>query len=342
MIEVAALSPDDEVAYDRFVGASDDSLFYHSTKYRLLLRDLLGAEDLTLKASDGGVVRGVLPLLGLEGPAGRVLNSLPYYGSNGGILASSPEAGLALAEAYDELAGDPRTAAATIIPNPFASTEHPAVATDLRDERYAHSTRLPAADDAIDSSARRNVRKAERSGIEVGRDHSALPQLHALHEDNIRAIGGRPKALRFFELVGERFAAGDEYDVWVARRGGEVVGALLLFYWNGVVEYFTPAIAHDARSDQPLAAILHEAMAHAGGAGMRLWNWGGTWLSQESLRRFKRKWGAEERVYAYRIRLNDRTLLTRTAAEILAWYPDFYVVPFAALQSTGGGPSSSS
>jgi Acetyltransferase (GNAT) domain len=340
VISVSTLEPEGEGAYDRFVRASEDSLFYHCSKYRRLLLDLLRADDFTLTASADGEVRGVLPLLGLDGPAGRVLNSLPYYGSNGGILANDPTAADALAGAYDTLTGASDVAAATMVPNPLASSGQPRVAADFEDERYAHFTLLPPA--GIDASARRNVRKALRAGIEVERDAGALEHLHALHEDNIRAIGGRPKELRFFRLVGERFVPGEEYDVWIARRGGEIVAALLLFYWNGVVEYFTPAIAHEARSDQPLAAILDEAMAHAGESGMRVWNWGGTWMSQETLRRFKRKWGAQEKVYAYRTRVNDRTLLDRTAAEILDWYPNFYVVPFAALRSEGDEPSDKS
>jgi Acetyltransferase (GNAT) domain len=343
VIVVEPLGPSDDEAYDAFVCASPDTLFYHSSAYRRLLRDLLGAADVTLVAHEEGELRGVLPLLAVDGPLGKVVNSLPYYGSNGGVVAASDAVAASLASAYGELTSSSEAAAATIIPNPFAAGPHPAVAHDLLDDRYAHFTPLQPARDAlvaqIDSSARRNVAKAIRAGVTVGIEHDQLARLHELHDANIRAIGGRPKSARFFEEVGRRFEPVRDYDVWVARVGGEVVAALLVFHWNGVVEYFTPAIAHEARSDQPLSAILLEAMATYGEQGMRLWNWGATWKSQESLRRFKRKWGARETVYSYRVRLNAPELLDWSAAEILAAYPDFYVVPFASLRTAGGEPS---
>jgi hypothetical protein len=346
VIVVEMLGADEENAYDAFVRASPDTLFYHSSAYRRLLRDLLAAADVTLVARDGSELRGVLPLLAIDGPAGRVLNSLPYYGSNGGIVAASPAAANALASAYDELASDATTAAATVVPNPLAKTSHPPIAHDLADERYAHFTPLPQGSEArealvaqIDSSARRNIAKAERGGIAVSIDHGQLERLHELHDEGIRAIGGRPKSLPFFQAVGERLAPSRDYDLWLARQGGEAVAALLVFYWNDVAEYYTPAIAHAARPHQPLAPILLEAMAASAERGIRLWNWGATWKSQESLRRFKRKWGAHETVYSYRTRLNVPDLLNWTPAEILASYPDFYVVPFSALRTAGGKPS---
>ena len=42
--------------------------------------------------------------------------------------------------------------------------------------------------------------------------------------------------------------------------------------------------------------------------GYAWWNWGGTWLTQEGVLRFKRKWGARERRYRYFVKLNDRSL----------------------------------
>jgi hypothetical protein len=343
LITVEEFVPELEDAYEEFVRGRRGTLFYHGTKFRRLLRALLGADERSLVALERRAVRGAVPLLSLDGAGGRVYNSLPYYGSNGGIVADSPEAHDALAAAYNELALSAGTLAATIVPNPFGPGSAEGVAATLSDERIAQFTPLPRGGDhraavlaAADASARRNVRKAERLGIEVTRDPGALGRLHEIHDANIRALGGLPKERRFFELVGELFESGPEYDVYVAGLEGETIGALLVFYWGGSVEYYTPAIMHEHRSDQPLAAILATALADAGARGFELWNWGGTWLGQESLHRFKRKWGARERRYVYATQLNDESILERTPSEILSAFPNFYVVPFAALRQPEG------
>jgi hypothetical protein len=342
LIVVETLDDSRAEEYEAFVRAQP-SLVYHGDAYRRLVRDLLDASEETLLAVEDGELRGVLPLLSREGPAGRVFNSLPYYGSNGGVIATTVDTSEALARAYLERATDAGTLSATIVPNPFAESPPITLVHNLTDARIAQFTPIPDGPDAllkaVEPSARRNVMKARRLGYRVERDASALPRLRELHHDNMRAMGGRPKDERFFDLVAERFRAGDEFDVWVARLDDDVAAALLVFYWDRFVEYYTPAIDHEHRSKQPLSLILFEAMLEAGRRGLETWNWGGTWLSQETLYRFKRKWGAHERPYRYLVQLNDREVLTWPPSAIIDAYPDFYVVPFSALEES---PSRSS
>jgi hypothetical protein len=341
MIEVEQLQgADDDAAWDEFLLGSAGALIYHSTRYRDLLLDELGCEAEYLVAREAGEICGVLPLM-WSGEREGIFNSLPFFGSHGGPVAASPEAEEALTEAWNQRAGGAGTLAATMVANPFLDHDPPEPGYDLIDERISQVTPIPpnAGEDQIlkliDSSARRNVRKAERLGVEVAIDHGALPELHRLHRENMEAIGGVAKDEGFFEAVPRHLRPGEEFDLWVARLGGEVVSALLLLHFNEVTEYFTPATAHEHRSDQPLAAILVRAMSAAAQRGQRLWNWGGTWGTQDGVYRFKRKWGAEEGRYRYFIRLNDRGLLQASPAQLRERFPHFYVVPFSALQPTG-------
>ena len=325
VVEAGARQPD---AWDAYLRRHDSSLVYGSSGFRALLGELLGCRDRSLAAVEGGDVRGVLPLLERDG----VLNSLPYYGSNGGVLADSPEVSDALVGAYAELAGSAR--AATLVENPFAPARYGRVPRTHRDERIAQWTELPAA--GIEPSARRNVRRAAEAGIVVERDAGELPRLHELHAENIHALGGRPKELRFFELVRRHLGEGDGFELWVARRDGRVVAALLTLLFNRTVEYYTPAIEHESRPLQPLAAILDAALADAAARGFARWTWGGTWDTQEGVHRFKRKWGAREARYAYHVQVNDGELLGSTPGRLLERWPGFYVVPFAALREPVG------
>jgi hypothetical protein len=343
VIEVAPLSADMESAYRDFVAGMPGALVYHSLAYRDLLVDHLGCRQEYLVATDSGDIRGVLPLLWMGDERTRVYNSLPFYGSHGSVLARGLAEESALIAAYDDRATAEGTLAATMVGNPFAERQPPAPAHNFMDQRISQVTHLPeppGEEDAllglVESSARRNVRKARRAGIVATTDTSRLPTVAEIHRENIAALGGRPKQPGFFEAVPRHFEAGTEFEVYVALLDDAVVAGLLVFFFNGTVEYFTPAVQHDHRSDQPLALLLIEAMAAAARRGCRRWNWGGTWTSQEGVFRFKRKWGARDRRYHYYVQLNDDALLEASPGELRARFGHFYLVPFSALRFPGG------
>jgi hypothetical protein len=336
---VKVLDSEDEPGYDRLVRSRPESLLYHSLHYRDLLCDYLGCRQEYLVALQDGEIRGVLPLMWTGTDGARIYNSLPFYGSIGSVLASTIEARDALLAAYNERATACSTRAATLVSNPFADEQPPPPAHTTTDRRLSQVTELPvdradkeAVLELVDPSARRNVRKAEREGVEVARDASELGTLARIHEDNIRALDGLPKPPEFFAAVTRHFEPERDYDLYVARLAGEVVGCLLVFYFNRTVEYFTPAVEYDHRSRQPLAAILAHAMADAAARGFSRWNWGGTWETQEGVFRFKRKWGARARPYDYFIQLNDESLGRSTPAQLRECFGHFYVVPFDALE----------
>jgi hypothetical protein len=340
-MELETLSPSSHEECEAFLLASDGALLYHSRRYLGFLQELLGCSDRTLVAREDGRIVGVFPILALETERGTVLNSSPFYGSHGGVVTARADVEAALVEAYARLARTDGVLASTVVGNPFLARSEPAYPADLHDERIAQVTELPAADasDArsrilalAEPSAARNVKKAEKAGIVVERDPGALAGLRAIHEENMTRIGGRPKPGAFFDLVPRHFRAGEDYDLYVARKGGALAAALLVFYFRRTVEYFVPGIEHAYRSEEPLAAILATAMSDAAARGFRVWNWGGTWLSQTGVYRFKRKWGGVDSSYRYHVALNDRSLLATTAAELTQRFPGFYVVPFDRLR----------
>jgi hypothetical protein len=343
VIDVATLTVGEQPEYDAFVREAPGALVYHSLAYRDLLVEHLSCEQEYLLARDGGgAVAGVLPLLWAGDDDARVYNSLPFYGSHGAVLAQTDEAAAALIAAYDERATARSTAAATMIANPFLARQPPEPAHNMTDERISQVTDLPAQGggiealmDAIESSARRNVRKAERAGVVAAADAARLSAVAAIHHQNIKALGGLAKEEAFFEAVPRHFRPGVDYEVYVGLMDDAVVAGLLLFYFNATVEYFTPAVDHEHRSDQPLALLLAEAMTDATRRGFQRWNWGGTWVTQEGVFRFKRKWGAREGRYPYFVQVNDTSLLDARPEELRERFGHFYVVPFSALRSQG-------
>ncbi|MBI2193196.1 MAG: peptidoglycan bridge formation glycyltransferase FemA/FemB family protein [Planctomycetes bacterium] len=342
-MEVTTLTPDRAAAYDEFVRSRPSGLFYYSFKFKEFVRALLGCGAEYLLAEEGGRIRGVLPMMYHERGGGRVYNSLPYFGSHGGILADGAEAYEALAAAYGKAALASGTLSSTVIANPLEGGRVTGIPGNHTDSRIGQLTSLAFQSDPVeeilarsDSSTRRNVRKAEREGVTVQLDPGCLEELGRIHRDNMQAIGGTAKNESFFRQVPAFFEPGKDFDLYVARREGAMVAGLLVFYFNRVVEYYTPAIVEEYRPLQPLSLIVIQAMAEAASKDFTWWNWGGTRPGQTGVYRFKKKWGAVERAYTYTTQLNDMSLLTWDVHRLLEAYPSFYVFPFSAARPGPG------
>lgn len=345
-LRVAPLERGLEPAWREFMAGREDALFYASLEFRDLLCRFLDAEPHYLVLTDGGRVRGALPCFSkADARFGTVLNSLPYYGSNGGFVTDgTPEVEAALLGAYLDLERSLRCCASTIVGSPFDGEREvyeKNLGYTFRDSRIGQLTALPATGRAIeeelfglyDESARRNVRKARKSGVTFRESRGAedLRFLHRTHQDNIRAVEGLAKDWAFFEAV--QAVPEECWSVFVAELDDAPVAGLLLFRFNSTIEYYTPAIREEFRTMQPLALLVHEAMCRAAKDGYRWWNWGGTWATQDGVYRFKKKWGARDMPYHYYCRLSDRHLLENKRDVLLDAFPGFFVVPFNELVS---------
>lgn len=355
MTSISPATARDDAEIDALLRAAPHALMHYSPRYWNFLRRLMpAAEFRCFVARDAGRIVGLLPAMCLRGSFGPVVNSLPFFGSHGGPWIVDPAADrAAAAEALvDALLAWMRelgAAAATVIDNPLDPQERVLAErfkADLHDQRIGQLLRLPPASGIAEQDAealfakfhqktRNAVRKAAKSGFTVthtdsGEERALLARMHA---DNITSLGGQAKPPEVFESLARVFRYDDEYRIYVARRDGRTVSALLVLYAYGTAEYFVPATLEEARSLQPMSLLITEAMKDAMARGCRLWNWGGTWESQAGVHMFKARWGSEDLPYRYHVRLQDRSLLRRAPAELLAAYPNFYVVPFFALEA---------
>ena len=332
-VEIKPLNDNLAVAYDAFLARHPGAMLYYSRSYVRLVEAVSGARPEIWVAVCGEEVNGIWPTMVRDGAFGVVLNSLPYFGSHGSPIAETPEAESALLNWIAERTVREFVAASVIIENPLT----PVAAIPYHcvlDERVSQITVLVGQDkllNAIDPSARRNIRKAIASGITVDIDHTAIDFLFETHVENMAAIGGRPKGREVFERIVELFEPGRDWDLFVAKLAGKPVAAILVFYFKDIVEYFTPVTLASARPYQPTALIIQEAMLEAHRRGFSRWNWGGTWLSQDSVYKFKRKWGAEDRRYRYFVALTDLDILQQTPKSLREHYPEMYVAPYIML-----------
>lgn len=328
---IKILTPDLYEEYESFLFSQPQSLLYHSMKYKNFLEDLLGCKSYYVLDYHQGQLVAALPLMIKDGRYGAVANSLPYYGSNGGIIGNVSS--LDFIDEYKEFVKD--CASSTLISSPFYNTLElfqPST-TDQRISQITHlKTDLPAEEylwGVIDGSTRRNIKKAQKEGVTISIENDqAIPFLEQTHNENMMAMNGKAKNKAFFEKFPRHFSADIDYRIIVARINNQPVAALLVFYYNKTVEYFTPVIVKEFRDKQPLALILWQTMLQAIQDGYYNWNWGGTWLTQEGVYQFKKKWGASERIYDYSTLVRNDEIYHAPSQILQADYDGFYVYNF--------------
>jgi len=336
-MQIKKLQKQDYEKYENFLLSFDESLLYYSTKYKELLEEYLGVEsEYLLIVDENENIQAVLPLMKKEGKFGIIINSLPFYGSNGGVLAKDEKAYQILLDYYDKISYN--VAGSTYITNPLLK-ETKDLKYDVLDKRIGQWTFIGYEEKmeenimkSFHSKTRNMVRKAIKENVEVEIDNSQIDFLYETHYENITSIGGKAKEKRFFELTEKYFEKEKDYNIYIAKLNGKKIGALLLFYYNKTVEYFTPATLSEYRSYQPTSLIIYQAMIDACQKGYKWWNWGGTWLTQDGVYRFKKRFGAVDKEYKYFIKINNEDIYNSNKEELLKEYDNFYVIPFDKLK----------
>jgi len=329
--------------------ADPRTLIYSSPMFTDFLSFALGIPIKTLIARDDGKPSGILHYAELEGTFGRVINSLPWYGTHGGCVCipSAPsQVRSALLEEFKRLTAEEDVLTSCLVMSPH---EEPLkdfyvqkLEPEATDERIGMFCPLLASDDEqltiMHQKTRNLVRKSLKLELDIRSDDSieAWNFLITTHKANLDAIGGVAKPRQHFEALRATIPLSNR-ELLIASRNGEPVAALLTLRFNETVEYLVPAVQVEHRSTQAMSRLIWEGMRRAAAAGYAWWNWGGTWKSQESLLRFKSRWGGVALPYSYLINCSEenRKTIVREAPGVFASHEFFYLYPRNMLNDAG-------
>lgn len=152
------------------------------------------------------------------------------------------------------------------------------------------------------SQVQRNIRRAEREGIEVRvatTEDELVDCFYALHVRTRRRLGAPVQRKRFFSLLWRRvLEPGGGYVLLAYHAGVPVAGAVFLTAGRTVV-YKYGASDERAWSLRPNHALFSAAIAGSCAEGRATFDFGRTDLGDDGLRAFKRGWGAEEHELVY-------------------------------------------
>jgi len=341
--------------YECLVKNSRYGMLYQSSKYINLLNLFINAKLLFIVYRCKGSVKAAMPVfIKFNQKYGNIANSLPFYGSHGGVILaedlSFDEKSKILKEILisfkEELAKIYDLTVSTIITTPFEenielyrSTLQPS----FTDFRIGQITQLSNYGEQellykFNKKCRNAIRKAIKNNVLVRvmdeYDKALIDKLYRMHVKHMESVKSIPKPQIFFKKLNEYFRLNKDYKIYYATYKGNVIAIALLFYYKNIVEYYTPVVDPNYRGLNPMNLIIFRAMLDAINDGFRLWNFGGTWKTQSGVYRFKRSFGAEDYFYYYFINMHNDflELLNLTPDEIRREYNWFYVLPFSELK----------
>ena len=340
-MKIEILSKKTENLYKNFVNTQESITIHYSLKYRDLIIEETNSSPLYLIALEENNIKGILPLMVKNGPLGKVINSLPFYGSHGGIVSKDQKSILALKEYYFNLLKSNDYAAGVIIENPLIkSIDYEEFGTNETDNRICQISNIDGnfldLEDLIKkfhSKTRNTIRKSVKSNVLISVENDQWDFLFSTHLENMNLIGGTPKKKQFFEKLKSKFEINKEYDIYTARHNGKIISALLVLYYGDFVEYFTPVTLSDYKNLQPMSLLIANCMLDSSRKGFKFWNWGGTWLSQDGVYKFKSRWGTENYNYKYHICVVNNEIYSSSKSFLLDNYYGFYIVPFNKLKN---------
>lgn len=350
--KVELLTDGDVQAWDNYAMRHTRSLFNCSIQFRRFLLNLLGPHCVPfyLVAKDAGLIVGILPAFVCKGVAGPVLNSMPWFGSNPGVLADYDQIKEQLLKAFMDIAEWTKCISATFISPPYEQTDfydrffegYGIQGIQTGDSRVSAITTFPEYKDdvqfyealmkQIHPKTRNQVRVAMRScTVWENTSSDEIKWLKDMHRQNMEQIGG-PVKDREFDIITSTFEHEKEFKFYYATDPDDnIMAALLLKYFNQTVDYMTPAVDPKYRGRNPMHALICQAMMDAAEKGFKYWNWGGTTIpGQEGVLHFKSRFGADLNMYKYYTHVFKPISATK---EFLAEnYPYFYVLPYNQIE----------
>jgi len=352
-VEIVEKEPEE---YEGLVRNSKYGMLYQSSKYLNLLNLFIDAKLLFIIYKYNDCIKAAMPIfIKSNQKYGNVANSLPFYGSHGGVLLVDNLYFIekikilkeVLAYFKEEFVNTYDVSISTIITTPFEENVElykNILKPDFIDSRIGQIATLPSIYDEqvllymFNKKCRNAVRKAIKCNVSINimgdYDENLIDKLYYMHVKHMESVNGIPKPLIFFEKINDFFELNKDYKIYYATYNDNIIAMALLFYYKDVVEYYTPVVDSNHRSLNPMNLIIFKAMLDAVKDGFKLWNFGGTWKSQTGVYRFKKSFGAKDFSYYYFINIYSdiSELLTLTPSEIQKEYRWFYVIPFNILK----------
>jgi serine/alanine adding enzyme len=274
--------------WEQFVSNNPSSTFCHRAGWFGVMTDVMRQQcEFLVAEGDGGVWRGVLPLVHVKGLLGHYLVSMPFLDDGGPI--GDPLARGALA---DEAVAVARKSGAKLLELRARESVDASLAQNAR--KVSVQLGLPASAEVLwektfKAKLRSQVRRPSKEGMVARFGGDQAPAFYSVFARNMRDLGTPVLPRKFFEALRTSFADDVVFTV-VYSADGAPAAASCAFLWKGEM-YVT--WASSLREYNPLAPnmLLYASMMEEGiRRGAKVFNFGRSTPGAPT-HRFKMQWG---------------------------------------------------
>ncbi len=321
------------------LGAFSDHSFFHTSAWAKTLEGAYGYRPVYLTLEEAGSVRALLPLMEVDSRVtGRRGIALPFTDECSPLYEDRVWAHRVIQGAVT--LGKSRGWKS--IEFRGGSELFPSAPTSV--SFYGHRLKLDEDEEALfarlDSSTRRAIRKAEKSGLTatISGGLDAVKIFYSLHCKTRRRHGLPPQPFTFFNNIWRHILSRDLGMVVVARYQERAVAASVYFQSGPTAIYKFGASDDSFQQMRGPNLVMWEAMKRLARNGARTLDMGRTSLANEGLRRFKLNWGAQEHKVEYvKYDLRRNTFVTETDAAT-GWHNRiFRALPLGLSRIMGAG-----
>ena len=299
-MEIKFTNPITDPDWDRLAASHPDFSFFHSAAWAKVLTRTYGHEPVYLRCSQGSELVALIPMMEVRSPVtGRRGVCLPFsdfcgplmFGQAGSVLALEPLARVARKRKwkYFEVRGG-------------KAFEHSVTPASVF---YGHTLDLRIGLEEllsrVKSSARRALRKAERSGlsVQVAGTRMAMMEFYRLHVRTRKRHGLPPQPASFFLNIHDEVIKSGLGFVVIASSGSRRISAAVFFQVGKKAIYKFGASDERFQELRGNNLVMWEGIRFLVQNGAETLHFGRTSLQNDGLRRFKLGWGIEEETISY-------------------------------------------
>jgi len=257
--------------YENILKNSKQSTFYHSRNHLSFLADLLKLTPNFLTIRENNNLKGVLPFFVKKSIHGSVVNSLPFFGSYGGCVSDNIKHQKLILEHMNNFNKENDVLSSVIVVSPFCnnySVYEKYYNFQIKEDRLVQCLDINNNSEqniwnSFEQRVRRAVRKSmklEVNSIKIKPDDDVFSNFYELHKKDMESKNGKPKPLEFFQCLKNNFSEGKDYDIFSAKKDGDNIAYLLVFYFHPFTEYYMPAYDSELKNLQAPSLLIWESI----------------------------------------------------------------------------------
>lgn len=331
----------DPIEYENFLHSLIHSPFTLSSKHISFLENILDLPSLFFTARENTKLVGVFPFFEKNSIHGKVINSLPFFGSHGGVLSNNFEIKKQLLTFLNNYISENDVLSSVIITNPFNqenSVYENFFNYNFVEQRFTQCINLKnetteSIFQNLEKRVRWTIRKCEKNNLIAqitDLDDKISSDFYECYKIGMEIKKGRLKPPTFFNYVQSNFETSD-FDIFIAYKDNLPISYLFILYYGLFAEYYMPAFKKEWSNLQGTSMLIWESIKHSIENNIQFYNFGGTLANQKDLYLFKRGWNSTNYNYNYYISADIDRLKTINVNDIQKYYEYFYVISFDEL-----------